>query len=720
MVRGMTSHRFGTAVGLSVLAVIAAGVAVGQTGAMASPVGPAITTTSPTVTGGSSLTCTRTGTISCWGTNIDGRLGRPVAETGAAIWQAPAPVEGLPPARDVAVGLYHACAIRAADRQVVCWGRNRTAGQLGQPTTLGSSSVPLAVPGVGPATALAAGRDFTCAILVSGEVICWGANSSGQAGTNARGTSALPTTVMAPSSTWGPMTALSGVVSISTSRSAACAVTTRGMVACWGFGWSTAWWPRWIGSDRGGDTYPGVGHVELGSVRDRAGTSISVACLLSRLQEVTCRDPEGRLLERDRGLRAADPPAPWTEHVNARYRRPLGLPDIARSNLLDRAATNHANYWALNGPGAGMDAHYQEPGRPGFTGVAPWDRCVATGEMNCGEIASPRPTTSMEEAIDTWMSTPYHGTPLLAQERVGCGLSSAGAVCNLTSSDHEAGRFGTWLAAYRGEVRVEASPDGAVNAPSGWLRVWPASGMRDVPVTWAGGEIPDPLASYTGDRRDVGPVLFLLPSEPSVLEMTGPQGQIPLLREGGTRADARLVVGRGYLHEAGNTNGWDAVFPARRLSPGTTYMLTIRRTRDAREEHVAFTTRAAPSPVVDAVTDPPVAAPEPVDPLPRPSAPAPVQPIAPTGVKPAPARVRIHGASWSKGWLRVTLSATRAGNVVIRAQRRGTRGPRTSHVLRKAGAPVTVKLRAVHRPQRVVVTLRRGNSNVATATRGVR
>jgi alpha-tubulin suppressor-like RCC1 family protein len=70
-----------------------------------------------------------------------------------------------------------------------CWGDN-SAGELGIITTTcdgeagayGCSSVPVPVP-IGPVTAIAAGIDFTCAV-VNGDVECWGDNYLGALGNN--------------------------------------------------------------------------------------------------------------------------------------------------------------------------------------------------------------------------------------------------------------------------------------------------------------------------------------------------------------------------------------------------------------------------------------------------------------------------------------------------------------------------------------------------------
>ena len=108
-----------------------------------------------------------TGKVQCWGDQIGGEspdLGsgnRATAITG---------------------GIDHVCVI-LQDGAVKCWGNNWS-GQTGDTPNLSTSAVGLFKVGLGgdKATALAAGRRHTCALLNTGRVKCWGANGSGQTG----------------------------------------------------------------------------------------------------------------------------------------------------------------------------------------------------------------------------------------------------------------------------------------------------------------------------------------------------------------------------------------------------------------------------------------------------------------------------------------------------------------------------------------------------------
>lgn len=161
---------------------------------------------------------TTSGQTWCWGHNSEGQLG--VGDNAPRL--TPAPVAGLTDTVHLAAGGEHTCALNQAGA-VRCWGANGF-GQLG---VLGEARPnPTLVAGLpGPASALAAGGDHTCAV-VSGTAWCWGNNDAGQLG------SALTTTAqMTP-------TAVAGlgqpVVALALGYQHTCALTLTGEVVCWG------------------------------------------------------------------------------------------------------------------------------------------------------------------------------------------------------------------------------------------------------------------------------------------------------------------------------------------------------------------------------------------------------------------------------------------------------------------------------------------------------
>jgi alpha-tubulin suppressor-like RCC1 family protein len=146
---------------------------------------------------GASHACVRYdgGQLKCWGNNSKGELGLgntnargdAAGEMGAAL-----PTVNLGTGRvavEVVAGGEHTCA-RLDNNQVKCWGSSQY-GQLGLGGTANhgdnagemGDSLPTVQLGTDDVVLqLAAGRYFTCARLVSGEVKCWGRNDKGQLG----------------------------------------------------------------------------------------------------------------------------------------------------------------------------------------------------------------------------------------------------------------------------------------------------------------------------------------------------------------------------------------------------------------------------------------------------------------------------------------------------------------------------------------------------------
>src|SRR4029077_10164528 len=76
-----------------------------------------------------------------------------------------------PDISNMALGSAHTCAVLASGG-VECWGAN-TKGQLGNGKTA-NSLIPQPVKGIGTAFAAAAGFQHSCALLAGGAVRCWG------------------------------------------------------------------------------------------------------------------------------------------------------------------------------------------------------------------------------------------------------------------------------------------------------------------------------------------------------------------------------------------------------------------------------------------------------------------------------------------------------------------------------------------------------------------
>lgn len=184
------------------------------------------------ITAGADHTCALLagGTVTCWGSNYFGQLGN--ATTSGSITPNPVPagVSGVAGAAAVAAGENHTCALLTGGT-VSCWGLNNH-GQLGKATNSGSTTpnpLPAVVSGVADVTGLAVGSVHSCALLAGGTVSCWGSNLRGQLGRAANAGAITPN----PSAEI--VGGLSGVAQVSAGALDTCARHSGGSVSCWGW-----------------------------------------------------------------------------------------------------------------------------------------------------------------------------------------------------------------------------------------------------------------------------------------------------------------------------------------------------------------------------------------------------------------------------------------------------------------------------------------------------
>ncbi|MGE3138106.1 MAG: RCC1 domain-containing protein [Thermoleophilia bacterium] len=167
------------------------------------------------------------GGVSCWGDNGRGELGRDPETHGSS--GRPLAVPGVTGVRQVAAGDSFACALRS-NGTAVCWGDN-TSGQagagIGNPNGDLTEVPPSEVVGLTEAVQIAAGNDHACAVRAGGSVVCWGSNQFGQLGRGTAGDSTVPVSVPG----------LTGVAELTAGAGHTCARRTNGSVACWGSGW---------------------------------------------------------------------------------------------------------------------------------------------------------------------------------------------------------------------------------------------------------------------------------------------------------------------------------------------------------------------------------------------------------------------------------------------------------------------------------------------------
>ncbi len=199
--------------------------------------------------------------VKCWGRNDTGELGdgTTVARTKAV------KVLGLPPATDVATGWYHTCAI-VVGGDVKCWGSEGSWGSLGDGGAVNLvESTPVSVVGLHGAVQLAAGANHTCAIVTGGAVKCWGENAGGQLGDGTGLNSASPVDVVG----------LAGATQIAAGDNFTC-VRVAGGVKCWGSD-DTGQLGRGIGT--GGSTAP-VDVIGVSGVTDIGAGEFSACAVV--------------------------------------------------------------------------------------------------------------------------------------------------------------------------------------------------------------------------------------------------------------------------------------------------------------------------------------------------------------------------------------------------------------------------------------------------------
>ena len=139
--------------------------------------------TARSVSAGAQFTCVTLAdnTASCWGNNASGQLGR--GSVTPTTTSAPGATSVTGSINKVVTGTDHACALMTAGT-VSCWGRNQY-GQVGNGTSGSNVLAPAAVSGLaGTVLDLAVGANHACAVIATGAVQCWGANTIGQLGVN--------------------------------------------------------------------------------------------------------------------------------------------------------------------------------------------------------------------------------------------------------------------------------------------------------------------------------------------------------------------------------------------------------------------------------------------------------------------------------------------------------------------------------------------------------
>jgi alpha-tubulin suppressor-like RCC1 family protein len=290
------------------LAFAAAVWGIGPVGAVARPAAAV----KPAIASGRLHSCALTGagTVVCWGDNSFGQLGN------NSIVQSLVPVKVhgvgnvgfLSGVKAVTAGNGFTCALLTT-KAVDCWGYGGD-GELGTHSSA-RSLVPVKVHGVGnvgylsAVTAITAGNGFACALLATKTVDCWGANAAGELGTHSTTRAVAPVKVHG----LGNSGLLSGVVAVSAgSGTTPCALLATKTVVCWGSNTNGE-----LGNNStGGQLVPvkvhGVGNVGLlGNVAAITGAGTNSSCALLVDSSVVCWGFNGSLGINDPGGNSLTP-----------------------------------------------------------------------------------------------------------------------------------------------------------------------------------------------------------------------------------------------------------------------------------------------------------------------------------------------------------------------------------------------------------------------------
>ncbi|MGB7876006.1 MAG: hypothetical protein WBL25_16615, partial [Anaerolineales bacterium] len=169
------------------------------------------------IAAGGMFTCALTvnGKLYCWGNGSNGRF----CDSSMEVNPAPVLVEGFDQKIDLIVAADFHLSVRTTSGEILCWGSLSSDREF-------TSRTPFVVEGLtGTVVQMAAGGGYTCALTTADGVKCWGDNYFGQLG---NGTDL---------GSWEPVDAIGAtdnVLRIASGSGHVCALMIEGDVHCWG------------------------------------------------------------------------------------------------------------------------------------------------------------------------------------------------------------------------------------------------------------------------------------------------------------------------------------------------------------------------------------------------------------------------------------------------------------------------------------------------------
>jgi alpha-tubulin suppressor-like RCC1 family protein len=229
------------------------------------------------------------GSVRCWGKNDHHQLGYASSATigDDELPTAAGLVDVGGRVTQVATGLAYSCALLSTGK-VRCWGDNLSGG-LGYPgvTSVGDDETPAAAGDVdvgGKVTQLVVGMLHTCALLENGKVRCWGSPADGRLGyanANAIGDDETPAAA-------GDVDVGGKVTQLAAGDYSTCALLETGKVRCWGAGMRGELGHASL-SDIGDDETPAsAGDIDVGGVVTLVDVGFLHVCVTLDSGSVRC------------------------------------------------------------------------------------------------------------------------------------------------------------------------------------------------------------------------------------------------------------------------------------------------------------------------------------------------------------------------------------------------------------------------------------------------
>ncbi len=176
------------------------------------------------VSAGALHTCaiTDTGVLKCWGDNSESQLG----DGSTLPTLTPIVIDSGTSYKRISAGAIHTCGITTLD-ELRCWGIGG-GGRLGVGDSLGRDIPTPVLSGGITYREVSAGSAHSCAVSISNQIRCFGANLYGQIGDNTNVNRETPTV----------LNSTDVFASVTAGDTHSCGITTTGLPQCWGQGHS--------------------------------------------------------------------------------------------------------------------------------------------------------------------------------------------------------------------------------------------------------------------------------------------------------------------------------------------------------------------------------------------------------------------------------------------------------------------------------------------------